>query len=501
MPAEPSSFDALLVTRQSVRAAGGDIDVIFRAVVEKCLAILPRADGAIIEMKEADDLVYRAASGKAAKHIGRRLKLKRTFAGRSMGAVRPMMCSDIEDDREVDHRPYRDTGMRALISVPLIQRSDAVGALKLYSARPGAFLSRDLTIAQLVASQIMSGLSIVGEQGSAGPLPDSEERFEAIVDTLPMLVWTMTSTGAPTYCNTKVLDFYGGKQEPILWRNLLPLVDQQYRKLVVSEWVKARRDGKERIFECRLRSPIGTTCWMMLALAPLPDEKGNIREWLGTGVNIGRYKEVEAELRDLVSAKELLFHEINHRVKNSLQIVTGLLALQANQVAHPEARTRLLDARAQISTIAQIHQAIYASNSQEQIEIVEFLRILAVSLAGQGHEAPARITFEGLSSLQLTTDHGIPAALIAGELITNAFKHARIGSRPIEIVVSVTLNDTEIWIDVADSGPGLPAGFVPEHSDGLGMDIIFGLAQQAGGRIEIIRLLQGANFRLILPKE
>jgi two-component sensor histidine kinase len=177
--------------------------------------------------------------------------------------------------------------------------------------------------------------------------------------------------------------------------------------------------------------------------------------------------------------------------------VTGLLALQANRIEHPEARQKLLDARAQVSTIARIHQAIYQSHQHDQVEFIGFLRSLAESLVGKGAARETELVFDAPDILLLPFDRGVPVALVAGEIITNAVKHGS-GKDGLRIAVSVRQSGDETIIAIEDNGPGLPADFNPDEIDSLGMEIIFGLAEQAHGRVEYEKGKAGAHFRLIL---
>lgn len=497
MTAEMPSFNALLLAKQHVASVDSDIEATFDLIVDWSLALVPHAKGAMIQMLDGDDLVYRAASGVARGLIGQHVERGRTNAGRSVILQGPLLWDDIEESEAADLQPYRDAGMRALITVPLVQNGRAVGALEFYAKKPFAFGARDLTVAQLIANLLMSGLAVVNVEAAVRARQDSAARFEAITETLPQLIWTMTPKGRITYCNRRALDFLGSKDIRDFAEDPLHFIPASHRHNVLRQWVTGSRSQSPLRFESPVQTRQGNQRWMLVHVLAVRKGDGTVVEWIGAATDIDERKAMELELQDALRTRDLLLHEVNHRVKNSLQIVTGLLALQANRIEHPEARAKLLEARAQISTIAQIHQSIYKTHQHDQVEFIGFLRGLAESLVGKGPTGQTELVFDVPDMLLLPFDSGVPVALVTGELITNAVKHGT-SKDGLRIVVSVRRNEREIVIGIQDNGPGLAEDFDPEQMGGLGMEIIFGLAQQAHGRIEYDRGTAGAHFRLVL---
>ena len=82
-----------------------------------------------------------------------------------------------------------------------------------------------------------------------------------------------------------------------------------------------------------------------------------------------RLTHVSAELEEALHAKEVLLHEVNHRVKNSLQVVTGLLMLQASQASEPDLRQALLEARGRIAVVAAMHQRLYSTSQHDRVDV------------------------------------------------------------------------------------------------------------------------------------
>jgi two-component sensor histidine kinase len=208
------------------------------------------------------------------------------------------------------------------------------------------------------------------------------------------------------------------------------------------------------------------------------------------------------EQRRLIEQKDLLFQELNHRVKNSLQIIAGLIQLQSASVRDGgDARALLAETRGRVLTVATLHEHLYRSGDLREVELGRYLRTLLPAMAPPAGEGAAVELRVGAGEAPLPVDRAVLVAMAVNELVTNAVKHARRGGRPGRVLVCVEVGEGAAHrVSVEDDGPGLSAGFDPDAASGLGMRIVAGLARQldasltwgdaAGG---------GARFRLDLP--
>jgi len=112
---------------------------------------ITQADGAVIEMLEGDEMVYRAASGTMKAYIGLRLKAAGSMSGLCVASATPLHCDDSETDARVDREACRKVGLRSMIVVPLMHNGEVAGVLKVASARLSAFTVEELHTLQLMA--------------------------------------------------------------------------------------------------------------------------------------------------------------------------------------------------------------------------------------------------------------------------------------------------------------------------------------------------------------
>ncbi|WP_246149398.1 histidine kinase dimerization/phosphoacceptor domain -containing protein [Skermanella pratensis] len=203
------------------------------------------------------------------------------------------------------------------------------------------------------------------------------------------------------------------------------------------------------------------------------------------------------ELRRSIQQKELMLKEVNHRVKNSLQLVSSLLRLESRQISDPVTRRHFDEACARVATIARVHERLYMTDKVGVVEFGLFLRDLCADLAHsamveQGHSIEVEA-----DTHELATDKVIPLALIVNELLTNAVKYAYPqGRRGVIRVRFKTLPDGGFEVGVADEGVGLPAGFDPATTSSLGMRMVCAMLGQVGGEMTCQSGPTGTMFRI-----
>src|SRR6516162_4462871 len=218
---------------------------------------------------------------------------------------------------------------------------------------------------------------------------------------------------------------------------------------------------------------------------------------LGMAIERQRY---EHHLKAALDRHQVLLNEINHRVKNSLQIVTGMLHLQANSVKDAKLSAHLAEASNRISAIARAYERLAYDAEVDNIDLSTYLREVCVdAVSGTSH---CDLAIDATSGILFHPDRAIPIALIVNELVTNAAKYAFSGRSDNRIWVRlVRQNEDTILISVRDNGVGLPSEFDLTRSKGLGMRVVAALAKQLGGDFTQVAVADGAEFGLLVPME
>lgn len=195
-----------------------------------------------------------------------------------------------------------------------------------------------------------------------------------------------------------------------------------------------------------------------------------------------------SEQADLLTEKDVLLKEIHHRVKNNLQVVSGLLELQSKNLEDEAARDALREGRNRVRSIALIHQNLYRFEDLGSIELKRFIDDLCGEISGVYKKVALHID---VPSLPLDIDTAVPIGLILNELLTNSFKYAFGAGSAGEVSIRVrALAPGRYEMSYADNGPGLPADFDIARATTLGIQLIHDLARQIGGRVRYA----GASF-------
>lgn len=262
--------------------------------------------------------------------------------------------------------------------------------------------------------------------------------------------------------------------------------------------------GQPFSLEFRVTHPDGSIHWLAqrgetLAGGESPVAEG--RRVIGVIMDVTREKERERSLETLLQQKDLLMHEVNHRVKNNLQLVASLLQLQARSIRDAVARQHFSDACGRVLSIAELHKKLYKWGDFGKLDFGEYLHDLCAelehSLTADGRAI--RIMTEA-DHLFITADTAVPLALIVNELVTNAVKYAYPdGNGTIRVRLH---DDGDGWVlRIEDGGVGLPDGLDPMRAGGIGMMLVRTLTTQVGGILTFERPGPGTRVSLTFPAD
>ena len=214
-------------------------------------------------------------------------------------------------------------------------------------------------------------------------------------------------------------------------------------------------------------------------------------------------KLAEEEIQATLAQKEVFLKETHHRIKNNLQIVTGLLSLQAGKVDDDRVREPLLQSQARVRSIELIHEMLHKSEDFSDIDFGEYCRGLATNLirlySADADLVSLKIDIEDVS---LTVEYAIPLGLIVNELVSNSLKYAF--PRGLRGEIQVLLQGSApgaYTLIVSDNGVGLPGGGLDvSRSKTLGLQLVHTLAGQIGGTVDL-RRGKGTEFRISFSPE
>jgi two-component sensor histidine kinase len=235
---------------------------------------------------------------------------------------------------------------------------------------------------------------------------------------------------------------------------------------------------------------LGTLC--VIDKEPRPITQSQIEDLKDFASIVMDQLELGHSARQAVGRANLMGKEIDHRVMNSLQFVSGMLTMQSRSPDVGDAANHLQQAANRVAAVAQVHRHFYA-DAADEVSCVAYLRRLCADLAAI---LDRNIVVDGDEGMVPATSIQ-PIGLLTNELVTNAAKH---GAGKITVTFRVSADVGRLT--VSDEGTGLKPGFDPQSATAsLGMRVITTLVQQLHGKLDAgpHAIGQGACFTVEFP--
>ena len=180
---------------------------------------------------------------------------------------------------------------------------------------------------------------------------------------------------------------------------------------------------------------------------------------------------------------ELLLKEIHHRVKNNLEMVKSLIALQSAQMEDSASKDAMMASQNRVQSMGIIHQKLYQGHNLGSIEMKDYFVNLSEGILDT-FNAEDKVKIEcAMDNLNLDVDTAVPIGLIVNELLTNALKYAFPEHKKGEISISLErFKDNHLKLKVTDNGVGKVDGIAPKGT-GFGSQLVQLLTQQLNGKM------------------
>jgi PAS domain S-box-containing protein len=329
---------------------------------------------------------------------------------------------------------------------------------------------------------LSSGDDVTDARATEAALRRSEARLHAVLRQVPAAVAIIEPPdGRLTLRSDKSKDVLGHlpylNDDALSWRRYgaitadgTPFAATDYpimRALLAGETVEGE--------QFKYRRPDGTLIDLEVYAAPIHDQDGTLFAAVGIAFDISVRADAERKLRVMLDERELLLREADHRIKNSLQLVVGMLSLQRRHAASQETADALAGAIARVNAVGEAHLALQVSDDLRTIDFLAMLTAICRRLDALSDTV--RVTCACGSPVILEVDRAIPLALITSELITNALRHAYDGKQEGEVHVAAGADGCDLLLTVRDFGTGFDA---ETRRPGLGSRVTGSMAAKIG---------------------
>jgi len=195
---------------------------------------------------------------------------------------------------------------------------------------------------------------------------------------------------------------------------------------------------------------------------------------------IKEHKQLEIKLHKMVQEKEWLLKEVNHRVKNNLQIITSILNLQINQIRDKKVIPVMREFQNRFYALSSIYSSLYHTDaSQEEIDLSLYLKDLTHNLFISYSDPEKKIAMEcNTDGILMEYDQAITCGMIVNELVSNSIKYAFPGKRKGKIGVTLKQSGKKVKLEVYDNGVGITTQKKNKDYVSLGLQLVESLVTQ-----------------------
>ena len=207
----------------------------------------------------------------------------------------------------------------------------------------------------------------------------------------------------------------------------------------------------------------------------------------------------EEELKTALAGREMLLKEVHHRVKNNLQIVSSLLALQRERIENPEAYTALTESAQRVQSLSLVHEMLYQSSDFSTLNLSDYLLDFSHGLLS-AYDAARDFDFQtSLEPMETDIDMAIPLGMCVNEILSNSLKYGRrTDGRRGSLRMQLGREGEGFLLEISDDGPGFDPT-VARASGSLGLLLIDSLVSQVRGTL-LIDTESGSRFEIQVPR-
>jgi PAS domain S-box-containing protein len=343
-------------------------------------------------------------------------------------------------------------------------------------------------------SMLISMADITERKLADDALKASEERFRTMANSIPALAWMSGPDGLAYWFNDRWYEYTGTLSKNIegwTWGNIL---DPLMISAVSARWEECVASGTPFEMEISLKGTDGSYRPFISRAVPIKNSHGEVLQWFGTNTDITERKKTELLIRSLYTQAEHdstiktdLLNEVNHRVKNNLMMILGLILAEKDRLSDDNTFEASLDKFwSRINGLLHVHQMLSDS---------KWMPISITRLAERIGEAVINSSSDSRLAIKLCVEHSdieiLPRqagniAIVLNELITNSIKYAFTRPQSSAVWVTCQMEGNTFHLSFKDNGCGYPINVLQNNHRKVGLRLIHKLIEQMnGGRVEL----------------
>jgi len=327
----------------------------------------------------------------------------------------------------------------------------------------------------------------------------SEKRYLSIIEDQTELICRYLPNGKLSFVNGAYSRYYKRNPEDLINVNFIPNIPEPDISMILEKIAGISALNPVVSFEHRIITDDNEIRHQSWTQRGIYTEEGNLIEYQAVGNDITERKISEQKIESLLAEKELILHEVHHRMKNNMNIVYGLLRRQSNSLSDSSAKEVLEDAAGRIFSMMHLYDSLFQSETITELSIKTYLTHLINSIINIFPTAKSvKLVFD-IDNIILKAKKLFYIGILINEIITNIMKFAFAGCDDCLIKIQIKERNNQILIMIEDNGCGIPESIEIKKSAGFGMHLVGILAEQLNGIIKIERE-NGSRFILEFEK-
>ena len=448
-----------------------------------------QASGGSIYMREAYGLrlVHTIESKHTPDFLPFPLNEKSPFK-KVLKSGKPILIDNIDSEKDIAGSGWSGYEDSSFMIFPLPDHNGNVtGLLSLHNKLTPPFIKEDKDMGMLMSAFYKEVTRAVS---SVESLHLSESRYKHLTENSAAVIFSFSIENEVfDFINNSFLTLTGHDRDEVINRDMetmINVLDIQQKEDIISHFenmITGRSSGSG--IEYQIKTASGQIKWVYQQTVTIMNSEGFPVSIDGTMTEFSDQKEAEEELKTLVQQKDLLLSEINHRVKNNLQIISSLINLQSGLEQDDAGRNALNTVKSRITSIALVHDNIYDTDLMPTIDVQNYIEKLISNLIETILDNNNITITKDVENIDMDLDRAVLCGLIINEAISNAFRHAFESYQSGSVSLLFKTSRENYLVKISDTG----RGFNPDLTDkpvqhGLGIDIMNSLIKQLNGSID-----------------
>ncbi|MBW8909419.1 MAG: PAS domain-containing protein [Mesorhizobium sp.] len=316
------------------------------------------------------------------------------------------------------------------------------------------------------------------------------------------------------FANDAFLRLTGYEREEVMGKNCRFLQGSGTDKAAIAEVRAAIAESRDISVDLLNYRKDGSSFWNALYISPVSNDKGELLFFFASQLDVSdrkvserrmtadkekfekAVKERTKELEAALETQTTLVHEVDHRVKNNLQMVSSLILMQSRTIKDKAVRDSLATMLERIEALSTVHRRLYQSKDVSTFDVSDFARDLVSDLLAASGRSHIGSKLD-LAPVIVPAEKATPVALMVNELVTNALKHAfKDETRPGNIGLKMSQPDGHLIIEVSDDGIGMDGA---DGDTSFGMRLIRQLGRQLRADVEWRDAGPGTQVVITMP--